>query len=170
MCGIEKNNVVDTCADDEGRSTSSRNIDEEGTHLLMAQGFEDEVHTFESYKENRSHWQDVFGSVDEEEGDNASRSSHQDLFDSEGEEKEDVEVDLECELVSSLEELQNARNDFKIYKRPVHEDCSQLRTCLHVSNQKVGLLTSQLEKTKRLTNDLKSGLDSKESERDNLRN
>lgn len=80
----------------------------------MAQGSKDEVHTSESDKPNRSHWLDVFGNDDEEEGDKADRSSHQDLFDSEGEEEEDAEVDLECELVSALEELQKVRNDFKI--------------------------------------------------------
>lgn len=45
-----------------------------------------------------------------------------------------------------------------------------MRTCLEVSNQKVGLLTTQLEETKRLTNNLKSLLDSKESEMENMRN
>lgn len=112
----------------------------------------------------------MFGSDDEEEGDKADRSIHQDIFDSEGEEEEDVGVDLEYELVSALEELQNVKNDFKIYKISVLEDCSQLRTCLHVSNQKVSLLTSQIEETKILTDDLKSVLDCKESERENLRN
>lgn len=74
-------------------------------------------------------------------------------------------MDLECELVSA-----QVRNDFKNYKRSVHEDCIQLRSYLEESHQKVGLLSTQLEETGGLTDDLKSVLDSKGSEIENLRN
>lgn len=41
-------NATHAFADDEGGSVSSRNNDEEGTHLFMTQESEDERHTSEN--------------------------------------------------------------------------------------------------------------------------
>lgn len=82
---------------DEGRSTSSYNIDE-GTHLFMAQESEGERHTSENDHPDHFYRRDVFGS------------------DSEGEEEEEEKVDLEGELVNTLEELNRVRKEYKLFK------------------------------------------------------
>lgn len=81
-CDDRIRNASHVFVDDERRSASSRSIDEEGTHLFMAQKSEDERHTSENDHTDHPYRQDVFGS------------------DSEGEEEEEAEVDLEGELIS----------------------------------------------------------------------
>ncbi|XP_059073119.1 uncharacterized protein LOC131873952 [Cryptomeria japonica] len=69
---------------------------------------------------------------------NADESHRQDLFESDEEDEEEVEgeFDLEGEFLNALDELKNVRNEFKNYKKIVHEECSQLRNCLEESNEK----------------------------------
>lgn len=67
---------------------------------------------FERGWANNSPQQDVLGSDDDEEEDMANRSSHQDPFDNE----EEAEVDLEGELVNTLEELNRVRREYKLFK------------------------------------------------------
>lgn len=76
--------------------------------------------------------------------------------------EDEVEVDLECELVSALEELQNVRKEFKRYKDSDHEECNRLRTCLEQSNNNICILTSQLEEANGLTGELNLVFDAKE--------
>lgn len=140
VCGNKKMNEAYVFVDDEGKSVSSSRNYEEETHLFMAQELEDERHTSESNHIDHSYRQDVFGSDDQDE----------------------VTVDLECELVSTLEELQNVRKEFKRYKDLVHEECSRLRICLEESNNNICILTSQLEEAKGLTGELQSIFDAKE--------
>lgn len=54
------------------------------------------------------------------------------------------------------------RNEFKNYKISVHEECSQLRTCLEESDKNICMLTTQLEEAKGMTDELKSIFDVKE--------
>lgn len=115
-CEGKMRNTSHVDEDDEDRSASSCNIDEKGTHLFIAQESEEEDHTCESVRENRSHWQDVFGSDDEGEEDKENISSHQDLVENEGEEEDEAKVDLEGELVNALKELNRFRREYKLFK------------------------------------------------------
>ncbi|XP_059066138.1 uncharacterized protein LOC131857504 [Cryptomeria japonica] len=91
--------------------------------------------------------------------DSASQSSRLDPFGSNEENEEEdnnVEVDLEGELVSALEELKNVRKEFKNYKKSVQEECDQLRKCLEESNKNINTLTAQLEEAKGMCEGIKS--------------
>ncbi|XP_059073373.1 uncharacterized protein LOC131874146 [Cryptomeria japonica] len=125
----------------------------------MAHEIDIDNHISKGDNVDRSHQYDVFSSdneEDEEEGDKVERSSRQDLFVSDDEEAEDAEVDLEGEFLSALDELKNILHELKDYKKSVHEECSQLRTCLEDSNKK----THQDDTMKCRCNDLESELDS----------
>lgn len=150
-CESENNNAIDTCADDRASLECCSSLGDVETHLFMAHETDIEDHTSKRGNAKTSHQYDVFDSDTDKE-------------------EEDAKVDLKCEPVSALEELLNVRNNFKNYKRLVHEDCSQMRTCFEVSTQEVGLFSTQLKETKGLTDELKSVLDSKGSEIENLRN
>lgn len=137
ICESEKNNATETCADDRGRLDCCSSNGGEETHLFMAHEIDIENHTSKGDNADRSHWYDVFGSnneEDEEEGDKVDRSSQEDLFGSDDDEEEDAEVDLEGELLSALDELEIFTNELKDYKKSIHEEFSQLRTCLEDSN------------------------------------
>lgn len=76
--------------------------------------------------------------------------------------EDEAELDLECEPVSALDEMQSVRKDFKNYKDLVHDECSTLRICLEESNKNICILTSQLEEAKGLIGELKLVFDDKE--------
>lgn len=91
VCASKNNNRTNTCADDEDRSVSNYNNDEEGNHLFMAHETPSEINTSKSDHVNQSCQKDVFGSDGEDEDD------------------DEAQVDLERDFVSALDELKNVK-------------------------------------------------------------
>lgn len=127
--GNKKNNRTYRCTDDKRRLYSSCSEDVKEAWLLMA-------HETSNVEKTSNY-------------DCASQSKKQDPFGSDEEEREiEVEVDLEGELMSALEELKNVRREYKYYKKSVQEKCDQLSKCLEESNKNINTLTAQLEEAK----------------------
>lgn len=71
-------------------------------------------------------------------------------------------VDLEGELVCSLEELDKVRKEFKKYKKFVIREHDLLNKNIEESNSNIYAITTQLEETKRMYEVTKSDLEAKE--------
>lgn len=147
VCEEKMRNVTHVSVDDEGRSVSNNNNNEEVNHLFMAQESEDERHTSQSDHADQSYQQDVFGS------------------DTEDEEGDEAEVDLEGELVSALEELSRVINEYKLFKNAAIMEQIWLIKCLEDSEKCISDLKTQQEDTKECKcKDIASNLEAKDKE------
>lgn len=80
------------------------------------------------------------------------------------EEEIKVEVDLEGELVSALEELRKVRKDYKKYKNVAAKEQELLNKSLEESKKIISDLKIQMEEAKRMYEATKSDLERKDKE------